>query len=140
MCKTLCVQLDAFRILKQLLVVRWLYSSTCAWSCVVYISLWWCRQPRLSFLWYCRWFLVLLREDALTCTVSLWTIWYVCVIYDSQHALFCRGWKLCVQLLCRELTEFCLCRGSSVDRPVVQPVARHYTDWATPAHEIYYWI
>jgi hypothetical protein len=25
----------------------------------------------------------------------------------------------------------CLCRGSKVDRPVVQPVARHYTDWAT---------
>jgi hypothetical protein len=26
---------------------------------------------------------------------------------------------------------FRLCRGSNVDRPVVQPVARHYTDWAT---------
>jgi hypothetical protein len=25
----------------------------------------------------------------------------------------------------------CLCRGSNLDRPVVQPVARHYTDWAT---------
>jgi hypothetical protein len=25
-----------------------------------------------------------------------------------------------------------LCRGSSLDRPVVQSVARHYTDWATP--------
>jgi hypothetical protein len=24
----------------------------------------------------------------------------------------------------------CLCRGSNLDRPVVQPVARHYTDWA----------
>jgi hypothetical protein len=27
----------------------------------------------------------------------------------------------------------CLCRGSSLDRPVNQSVARHYTDWATPA-------
>jgi hypothetical protein len=25
----------------------------------------------------------------------------------------------------------CLCRGSNPDRPVVQPVVRHYTDWAT---------
>jgi hypothetical protein len=24
-----------------------------------------------------------------------------------------------------------LCRGSNLDRPVVEPVARHYTDWAT---------
>jgi hypothetical protein len=24
-----------------------------------------------------------------------------------------------------------LCRGSNLDRPVVQPVSRHYTDWAT---------
>jgi hypothetical protein len=27
--------------------------------------------------------------------------------------------------------SFRLCRGSNLDRPVVQPVARHYTDWAT---------
>jgi hypothetical protein len=27
----------------------------------------------------------------------------------------------------------CLCRGSNLDHPVVQPVARHSTDWATPA-------
>jgi hypothetical protein len=27
----------------------------------------------------------------------------------------------------------CLCRGSNSDRPVVQSVARYYTDWATPA-------
>jgi hypothetical protein len=26
---------------------------------------------------------------------------------------------------------FCLCRGSNLDRPVFQSVARHYTDWAT---------
>jgi hypothetical protein len=25
----------------------------------------------------------------------------------------------------------CPCRGSNPDRPVVQPVVRHYTDWAT---------
>jgi hypothetical protein len=25
----------------------------------------------------------------------------------------------------------CLCRVSNLDRPVVQPLARHYTDWAT---------
>jgi hypothetical protein len=24
-----------------------------------------------------------------------------------------------------------LCRGLNLDRPVVQPVVRHYTDWAT---------
>jgi hypothetical protein len=28
----------------------------------------------------------------------------------------------------------CPCRGTNSDRPVVQSVARHYTDWATPAH------
>jgi hypothetical protein len=28
----------------------------------------------------------------------------------------------------------CPCRGSNLDRPVVQPVARHYTDRANPAH------
>jgi hypothetical protein len=27
----------------------------------------------------------------------------------------------------------CLCRGSNINRPVVHSVARHYTDWATPA-------
>jgi hypothetical protein len=27
--------------------------------------------------------------------------------------------------------SFRLCRGSYLDRPVVQPVARHYTDWVT---------
>jgi hypothetical protein len=27
----------------------------------------------------------------------------------------------------------CLCRGSNPDRPVVQPVVRHYTAWANPA-------
>jgi hypothetical protein len=26
---------------------------------------------------------------------------------------------------------FRICRGSNVDCPVVQPIARHYTDWAT---------
>jgi hypothetical protein len=26
---------------------------------------------------------------------------------------------------------FCIYRGSNLDRSVVQPVARHYTDWAT---------
>jgi hypothetical protein len=29
--------------------------------------------------------------------------------------------------------EWRLCRGSNLDRPVVQHVAMHYTDWATPA-------
>jgi hypothetical protein len=28
----------------------------------------------------------------------------------------------------------CPCRGSNPDRPVVQPVVRHYTAWANPAH------
>jgi hypothetical protein len=27
----------------------------------------------------------------------------------------------------------CPCRGSNLNRPIVQPVARHYTAWATPA-------
>jgi hypothetical protein len=30
----------------------------------------------------------------------------------------------------------CPCRGSNPHRPVVQPVVRHYTDWATPAHAV----
>jgi hypothetical protein len=30
-----------------------------------------------------------------------------------------------------EKKSFRLCRWSNLDRPVVQPVARHYTDWAT---------
>jgi hypothetical protein len=30
-----------------------------------------------------------------------------------------------------EEKSFRLCRGSNFDRPVVQPVATHYTDWAT---------
>jgi hypothetical protein len=30
-----------------------------------------------------------------------------------------------------EEKSFRLCRGSNLDRPVVQPVATHYTDWAT---------
>jgi hypothetical protein len=29
-----------------------------------------------------------------------------------------------------EKKSFRLCRGSNLDSPVVQPVARHYTDWA----------
>jgi hypothetical protein len=29
----------------------------------------------------------------------------------------------------------CPCRGSNPDRPVVQSVARHYTDWANPVPE-----
>jgi hypothetical protein len=27
----------------------------------------------------------------------------------------------------------CLCQGSKLDRQVAQSIARHYTDWATPA-------
>jgi hypothetical protein len=30
-----------------------------------------------------------------------------------------------------EEKSFRLCRGSNLDRPVIQPVARYYTDWAT---------
>jgi hypothetical protein len=30
-----------------------------------------------------------------------------------------------------EEKSFRLCRGSNLDRPVVQPLARHYTDWAS---------
>jgi hypothetical protein len=32
--------------------------------------------------------------------------------------------------------KICLCRGSNLDRPIVQPVVRHYTAWATatPVH------
>jgi hypothetical protein len=32
----------------------------------------------------------------------------------------------------------CPCRGSNPDRPVVQPVVRHYTAWAIPAPGIIY--
>jgi hypothetical protein len=28
----------------------------------------------------------------------------------------------------------CPCRGSNLDRQIVQPVVRHYTAWATAAH------
>jgi hypothetical protein len=31
----------------------------------------------------------------------------------------------------------CLCRESNLDRPVVQSVGRHYTDWATSDQEIW---
>jgi hypothetical protein len=30
-----------------------------------------------------------------------------------------------------EKKSFPLCRGSKLDRPIVRPVARHYSDWAT---------
>jgi hypothetical protein len=35
-----------------------------------------------------------------------------------------------------EEKSFCPCRGSNPDRPVVQPVVRHYTAWANPAPQI----
>jgi uncharacterized membrane protein len=36
-----------------------------------------------------------------------------------------------------EEKSFRLCRKSNLDSPVVQPVARHYTDWATLAPQVY---
>jgi hypothetical protein len=36
-----------------------------------------------------------------------------------------------------EEKSFCLCRGSNLDRPVIQSVVRHYTDLATPAAKGY---
>jgi hypothetical protein len=30
----------------------------------------------------------------------------------------------------------CPCRGSNLDRSIVQPVVRHYTAWATAAHKV----
>jgi hypothetical protein len=33
-----------------------------------------------------------------------------------------------------EEKSLCPCRGSNLDRPIVQPVVRHYTAWATAAH------
>jgi hypothetical protein len=44
------------------------------------------------------------------------------------------GWTpepVCTQTL--QEKSFHLCRESNLDRPVVQPVARHYTDWASSA-------
>jgi hypothetical protein len=35
-----------------------------------------------------------------------------------------------------EEKSFRLCRGSDLDRPVIQPVARHCTDWATRLTQI----
>jgi hypothetical protein len=32
---------------------------------------------------------------------------------------------------------FRLCRGSNLDHPVIQTVMRHYTDWATPAPNVF---
>jgi hypothetical protein len=37
-----------------------------------------------------------------------------------------------------EEKSFRLCRGSNLDRPGVQPVARHYTDWATRLTTCFY--
>jgi hypothetical protein len=47
------------------------------------------------------------------------------------------GWApepVCIQGL--EEKSSCLCRGSNLRRPVVQSVARHYNDWATPARTV----
>jgi hypothetical protein len=62
----------------------------------------------------------------------------------APAALFSRGKDLWVPILqeagwapepvwAQRLEEkaFRLCQGSNVYRPVIQPVARHYTDWAT---------
>jgi hypothetical protein len=38
-----------------------------------------------------------------------------------------------------EEKSFRLCRGSNLDCPVIQPTAKHYTDWVTPAPHIQYW-
>jgi hypothetical protein len=49
------------------------------------------------------------------------------------------GWSP-EQVWTKRLEEkfFRLCRGSNLYRPVVQPVARHYTDWSTPTHRLKY--
>jgi hypothetical protein len=47
------------------------------------------------------------------------------------------GWTLepvWIQKL--EEKSFRLCRGSNLDRSVIQPIARDYTDWATPPHSL----
>jgi hypothetical protein len=46
-----------------------------------------------------------------------------------------RGWVGLRAGLDTEVTVkiLCPCRGSNPNRPVVQSVVRHYTDWATPA-------
>jgi hypothetical protein len=46
------------------------------------------------------------------------------------------GWAL-EPVWTQRIEEKILCpsRGSNPDRPVVQSVVRHYTDWATPASE-----
>jgi hypothetical protein len=31
----------------------------------------------------------------------------------------------------------CLCRGSNLEHPIVQPVVRHYTEWATALSPYY---
>jgi hypothetical protein len=36
-----------------------------------------------------------------------------------------------------EEKSFCLCSGSNLDHLVIQPVARHYTDWATWLGRLY---
>jgi hypothetical protein len=36
--------------------------------------------------------------------------------------------------------SFCLCRRSNLDRQVVQPVVRHYTDWATQLTTLFLYI
>jgi hypothetical protein len=51
-------------------------------------------------------------------------------------AYWTEGWVGPRASLNKEAIEkiLCPCRGSNPDRPVVQPVVRHYTAWANPAH------
>jgi hypothetical protein len=55
---------------------------------------------------------------------------------DPRYPLY-RGWVGSRAGLDKEAIGkiLCPCRGSKPDRPVVQPVVRCCTDWATPAHE-----
>jgi hypothetical protein len=38
-----------------------------------------------------------------------------------------------------EEKSFRFCQGSNLDHPVVQPIARHYTDWATLVQNQHFW-
>jgi hypothetical protein len=53
-----------------------------------------------------------------------------------------RGWVDLRAALDTELEKktFRLCRRANLDRPVVQPVVRHYTDWATRLTQLYFTI
>jgi hypothetical protein len=55
---------------------------------------------------------------------------------------FSRSWVGLRAGLDTEARGKVLCRGSNLNRPVVEPVARHYSDWATRllSNDMWWWL